>query len=135
MNKGEIIIGFAYVFFGIYLIASPVLGEASLAWVLASLFLFEGIFDIAIFLRLRAIEGSSWVLRDGIVTLILALMSYMQWPSTAAWALGVLVSVSLITSGLTCVMLSLATRKAMAAGPEEKQRDDSPAEEYWKIHS
>ncbi len=135
MNKGEIIIGFAYVFFGIYLIASPVLGEASLAWVLASLFLFEGIFDIAIFLRLRAIEGSSWVLRDGIVTLILALMSYMQWPSTAAWALGVLVSVSLITSGLTCVMLSLATRKAMAAGPEEKQRDDSSAEEYRKIHS
>lgn len=135
MNKGKIIIGFAYVFFGIYLIGSPVLDEASLALVLASLFLLEGIFDIAMFLRLRAIERSSWVLLDGIVTLILGLMSYMQWPSTAAWALAVLVSVSLITSGLTCVMLSLATRKTMAAGPEEKQRDDSSAEEYWKIHS
>jgi hypothetical protein len=59
-------IGFAYVFFGVYLIASPALGEASLALVLASLFLFEGIFDIAMFLRLRTIEGSSWVLLDGI---------------------------------------------------------------------
>src|SRR5260370_18208287 len=105
MNKGEIIIGFGYVFFGIYLIASPVLGEASLALVLASLFLFEGIFDIAIFLRLRAIEGSSWVLRDGIVTLILALMSYMLWPSTAPSALGVLFTSILITTGPTCVML------------------------------
>src|ERR1700723_2902384 len=72
---GKIMIGFAYVFFGIYLIAFPVLGEASLGLVLASLFLLEGIFDIAMFLRLRAIEGSSWVLLDGIVTLILGLMS------------------------------------------------------------
>jgi uncharacterized membrane protein HdeD (DUF308 family) len=131
----RLMIGFAYVFFGIYLIASPVLDEASLASVLASLFLFEGIFDIAMFLRLRAIEGSSWVLLDGIVNLILGLMSYMQWPSTAAWAIGLFVSVSLITSGLTRVMLSLVARNAMAAGPDGKNRDDSSAEEYWKIHS
>jgi len=62
---------------------------------LASLFLLEGIFDFATFLRLRAIEGSSWVLLDGIVTLILGLMSYMRLPSTAAWAIGVLVSVTI----------------------------------------
>jgi uncharacterized membrane protein HdeD (DUF308 family) len=90
-------IGFAYVFFGIYLIASPVLVVASLALMLSSLFLLESIFDIAMFLRLRAIEGSNWVLLDGIVTLILGLMSYMRWPSTAASAIGVLVSVSLVT--------------------------------------
>jgi hypothetical protein len=31
----------------------------------------------------RYAKGSSWVLPDGIVTLILGLMSYMRWPSTA----------------------------------------------------
>jgi uncharacterized membrane protein HdeD (DUF308 family) len=76
----RLMIGFAYVLFGVYLIASPVLAEASLALVLASLFLFEGIFDVAVFLRLRASEGSSWVLLDGVVTLILGLMIDVQWP-------------------------------------------------------
>ena len=54
----RLMIGFAYVLFGVYLIACPVLSAASLALLL----LFEGIFDIALFFRLRAIEGSSWVL-------------------------------------------------------------------------
>jgi uncharacterized membrane protein HdeD (DUF308 family) len=51
------VIGFAYVFFGVYLIAHPVLSTASLALALALLLLFEGIFQIALFFRLRAIEG------------------------------------------------------------------------------
>jgi uncharacterized membrane protein HdeD (DUF308 family) len=127
-------IGFAYVFFGVYLIASPVLSVASLAMVLASLFLFEGIFDIAMFLRLRAIEGSSWVLLDGMVTLILGRMSYMRWPSRAAWAIGVLVSVSLVTSGFTRVMSSLGVRKSITPGPGQTKQDDSSAKDYWSVH-
>jgi uncharacterized membrane protein HdeD (DUF308 family) len=131
----RLMIGFAYVFFGIYLIASPVLVVASLALMLSSLFLLESIFDIAMFLRLRAIEGSNWVLLDGTVTLILGLMSYMRWPSTAAWTIGVLVSVSLVTRGLTHVMFSLAVRNAMAGALEGKNQEGSSAKEYWKIHS
>jgi uncharacterized membrane protein HdeD (DUF308 family) len=130
----RLMIGFAHVFFGVYLIASPVLGEALLALVLASLFLFEGVLDIAMFLRLRAIDGSSWILLDGIVTLILGLMSYMRWPSTAAWAIGVLVSVSLVTSGLTRVMFSMAVRKSITLGPGRTKQDDSSAKDYWSVH-
>ena len=130
----RLMIGFAYVLFGVYLIASPALGGASLALVLASLFLFEGIFDIAMFLRLRAIEGSSWVLLDGIVTLILGLMIYVQWPSTTAWAVGVLVSVRLVISGLTRVMFSLAVRKSIAPGPGRTKQDASSAKDYWGVH-
>jgi uncharacterized membrane protein HdeD (DUF308 family) len=66
----RLIVGFAYVLFGAYLIAYPVLGWASLTLVLSRLFLFEGIFDILVFFRLRTIEGSSWVLLKGTVTLL-----------------------------------------------------------------
>ena len=131
----KLMIGFAYVLFGVYLIAFPVPDQASLALVLASLFLFEGIFDIAMFLRWRAIKGSSWVLLDGVLLLILGLMIYMRWPSIAAWAIGVLISVSLVSSGFTRVMLSLTARNAMAAGLGDKNRDDPSAEEYRRIHS
>jgi uncharacterized membrane protein HdeD (DUF308 family) len=130
----RLMLGFAYVFFGVYVIASPVLGVGSLALVLASLFLLEGIFDIAMFFRLRAIDGSKWLLLEGIVTLILALMIYVRWPSNAASTIGILVAVSLFTAGVTHVMLSLAARSSMAAGPKDNG-DDSSAKEYWEIHN
>jgi uncharacterized membrane protein HdeD (DUF308 family) len=134
-SNWRIIVGFGYVVFGLYLIAYPVQGLVSLTMVLTPLVLLEGIFEILVFLRLRTIEGSSWVLVKGIVTLILGLMIYLKWPSTAAWAIDVLVSVSLVTSGVTLLMLSLAVRNAMAAVLGGNNQDDSSAKEYWKIHS
>jgi uncharacterized membrane protein HdeD (DUF308 family) len=108
----RLLVGLAYVFFGAYLIAHPTLGVASLTLVLASLFLVEGILNIALFFRMRSFQGSSWVLIDGIITLLLGLMIYAQWPSSSAWAIGTLVGVSMIISGVTRVLLSLAVRKA-----------------------
>lgn len=108
----RVLVGLAYLFFGVYLIMHPALRVASLTLVLASLFLVEGILNIALFFQVRSIQGSGWLLIDGIITLLLGLMIYMQWPSSSAWAMGTLVGVSMIISGLTRVMLSLAVRKA-----------------------
>ena len=108
----KLLVGLAYVFFGVYLIMHPVLGVATLTLLLASLFLVEGILDIFLFFKMRSMHGSSWVLIDGIITLLLGLMIYRQWPSSSVWVIGTLVGVSLIISGVTRVMLSLAVRKA-----------------------
>ena len=110
----KLLVGLAYIFFGGYLLLHPVLAVASLTLVLASLFLVEGILDIILFFRMRPMRGATWVLTDGIITLLLGLMIYMQWPSSAAWAIGTLVGVSLMISGITRVMLSLAVRRASA---------------------
>ena len=109
------LVGLAYLAFGVYMIARPVAGVASLTLLLASLFLVEGIFNIVLFFRVRAARRSSWILLDGIVTLLLGLMIYMQWPSSSAWAIGTLVGVSLIFSGVTRVMLALTVRGAVSA--------------------
>jgi uncharacterized membrane protein HdeD (DUF308 family) len=110
----RLLVGIAYLCFGAYLLMHPALGVASLTLVLASLFVLEGVFDIALFFRMRSMQGSSWVLIDGIVTLIVGLMIYTQWPSSSAWAVGTLVGVSLIISGVTRLMLSFAVRKGTA---------------------
>lgn len=107
----RLLVGLAYIFFGGYLIVRPALGVASLTLLLASLFLVEGILNIVFFFRVRSLQGSSWLLIDGMVTLLLGLMIYAQWPSSSAWAIGTLVGVSMIISGVTRVMLSLAVRK------------------------
>ena len=108
----KLLVGVAYVCFGIYLILHPVLAVASLTLILASLFLIEGVLDIVLFVKMRSVGGSIWVLTDGIITLVLGLLIYMQWPSSAAWAIGTLVGISMIISGVTRVMMSLAVRKA-----------------------
>jgi len=100
------------------LIARPVLGVASLTLVLASLFLIEGILNIVLFFQMRSLRGSSWVLIDGVITLLLGLMIYMQWPSSSAWAIGTLVGVSMILSGIARVSLSLAVRRVVATPSE-----------------
>lgn len=111
----RLLVGLAYVCFGGYLIARPALGVVSLTLLLASLFLVEGIFNIVLYFRAPAIMRSSWFLLDGIVTLLLGAMIYMQWPSSSAWAIGTLVGVSLIFSGVTRVMVSLTVRKATSS--------------------
>jgi len=108
----KVLVGIAYLCFGGYLITHPVVGVASLTLLLASLFLIEGILNIVLYVKMRPIHGSSWMLVDGIVTLLLGLMIYLQWPSSSAWAIGTLVGVSLIFSGVARVMMSLAVRKA-----------------------
>jgi uncharacterized membrane protein HdeD (DUF308 family) len=97
-----------------YMLWHPVLGVAALTLLLAALFLLEGVLDLVLFFHLRSLHGASWMLFDGIVTLILALMIYAQWPSSSIWAIGTLVGVSMIISGITRVMMSLAVRKVVA---------------------
>jgi len=114
----KLLVGLAYVAFGIYLLLYPVVAVASLTLLLASLFLVEGILDVVMFFRMRSTRGSVWVLIDGLVTLALGLMIYMQWPSSSVWVIGTLVGLSMIISGLARVMLSLALRRATASVTE-----------------
>lgn len=110
----KLLVGLAYIAFGFYLIAHPTLGVVTLTLVLASLFLIEGILDISLFFQMRAIRGAGWILVDGIITLALGLMIYLQWPSSSKWAIGTLVGASLIVSGVTRLMLSFTVRRVAA---------------------
>jgi uncharacterized membrane protein HdeD (DUF308 family) len=106
------LVGIAYLCFGGYLIVHPLLGVASLTLLLASLFFVEGVLDIVLYAKMRPIHGSAWVLIDGIVTLLLGVLIYMQWPSSSLWAIGTLVGISMIFSGIARVMMSLVVHKA-----------------------
>jgi uncharacterized membrane protein HdeD (DUF308 family) len=105
------LVGIAYLCFGGYLILHPLLGVASLTLVLASLFLVEGVLNIVLYVKMRPTHGSAWVLIDGIVTLLLGVLIYMQWPSSSLWAIGTLVGISMIFSGIARVMMSMAVRR------------------------
>src|SRR6266850_1995187 len=56
-----------------------------------------------------------WLFVDGIVTLILAVLIWRTWPSSTEWVLGTLVGISMLFSGITRLMISLAARRLVSA--------------------
>jgi uncharacterized membrane protein HdeD (DUF308 family) len=70
----------------------------------------EAILEFVLGFTLRPLPGSGWLLFDGIITLILAVMIWRTWPGGAQWIIGTLVGISMLVSGTTRLMLSLAAR-------------------------
>jgi uncharacterized membrane protein HdeD (DUF308 family) len=110
----ELLVGTLYLFTGVYLLMHPAAGLASLTLALAIYLLAEAILEFVLGLTLRVLPGSRWLLFDGIVTLILAVMIWRAWPSSSAWAIGTLVGVSMLFSGFPRLMLSLAARSVVS---------------------
>jgi len=75
----------------------------------------EGVLEFILAIRLRPAPGSGWLFVDGIITLILAFMIWRTWPVNTAWVIGVLVGISMLFSGISRLMLSLAARRLVSA--------------------
>jgi len=97
---------------GNLLIWKPAEGALSLTFILTAFFIVEGILQIATSISYRGVMITSWgwMLASGIVDLALAAIIISGWPTTAAWAIGLLVGANLITSGWAIVMTALAAR-------------------------
>jgi len=106
----QILLALLYGSIGLYLLMNPLLGVLSLTLVLATFLLIEGFLEIILYFQLRHLRHSGWILFDGIVTLILGVLIWAQWPSSAVWVIGTLVGISLIFSGISRFMLALAVR-------------------------
>lgn len=110
----EGLLGILYIAVGAYILLHPVAGLASLTLALAIYLFVEGILEFALSLLLRPMPGSSWILLDGIITLILAVMIWRTWPSSTEWVIGTLVGISMLFSGVTRLMLCSAARRVVA---------------------
>lgn len=110
----ELLLGILYILVGGYLLFNPVAGLASLTLALAIYLFAEAVLEFILSFRLRPMPGSGWLLFDGIITLILAIMIWRTWPSSAEWAIGILVGVSMLFSGISRLMISMAARRVLA---------------------
>jgi|SRR5882672_318555 len=110
----RVLLGLLYIAGGLFIVFQPGIGLLSLTLVLASLFLAEGVLLTIAFFRIRSMPGSGWLLADGIVTLILGLLIWVRWPASAIWAVGTLLGINLIMSGVALLMFSATVRKVLA---------------------
>lgn len=104
----QVLLGVLYLGIGVYLLMRPVAGLVTLTLALAIYLFAEGVLELILSFQVRPRQGWGWLLFDGIVTLILAVMIWRAWPSSTEWVIGTLVGISMIFSGATRLMLSLA---------------------------
>ena len=109
----EVLLGILYAAVGVYTLIHPVAGLAALTLVLAIYLFVEAVFELILSFRLRPMPGSNWLLFDGIITLILAILIWRSWPSSTEWVIGTLLGISMLFSGVSRLSLSLAARRLL----------------------
>jgi uncharacterized membrane protein HdeD (DUF308 family) len=109
----EVLVGLVYLFAGGYLILHPLAGLLSLTLLLAIYLLIEGVLEIVLSFKITR-NGRTWLVFEGIITIILAIMIWRTWPFSTIWAIGTLVGISMLFSGFSRLMFSLACRRALA---------------------
>ena len=112
----SLLIGLLYVVAGGWLAFFPFTGIITLTILLATLFLAEGALEVMMALRVRPHEGWGWLLLSGLVAIAVAVLIAYQLPDSAVWAIGLLVGVNLVATGVSFVALALAGRRARLAG-------------------
>jgi uncharacterized membrane protein HdeD (DUF308 family) len=97
---------------GIVLLLRPLTGILSLTYVLIAFFIIEGIASIMFALEHKSeLSGRwAWMLASGIIDLFLAAMILTGLPSSAAWALGLIVGINMVFGGSALIAMALHAR-------------------------
>jgi len=99
---------------GIALLVYPWEGLAVLTLILVALFFFEAIGEMTYAFQCSHLPAWGWVMASGIASLIIALLLLFRWPSSAAWAIGLLVGINLLFTGTWLLALGSALKRADA---------------------
>ena len=122
----QIVLAVVYAFAGISLIANPVIGLATLTILVIAFFLAEGVVEIVAGFVIRPEPRWGWIVASGVISLLVAGLLWIGFPSTAVWAIGLLFGVNLLSTGLSLVFVANKGRKTVPMPSEEMPGAGSP---------
>ncbi len=108
------IVGVLMTITGFYMMNQPIAGLATLTIILMSYLLATGALEIIVAFQLKPADGWGLELFNGIVTLLLGIMLWRQFPLSGAWAIGILFGIKMIFSGLPFVIIGRNVKKMAA---------------------
>ena len=74
----------------------------------ATFLIVSGLFRILSVPTFMRIRNGGWVLASGIISLLLGIGIWAQWPVTGLWVLGAFIGIEMIGWGISLLMLGLA---------------------------
>jgi uncharacterized membrane protein HdeD (DUF308 family) len=92
---------------GIWLIVEPHNGTLTLTFVLGVYFLFMGVTRVTVAFMARGEPNAGWVGLSGVCGLLIGILILAKFPSSADWAIGLLVGIDLIFAGWTLTSIAL----------------------------
>jgi uncharacterized membrane protein HdeD (DUF308 family) len=95
---------------GVWLIVEPHSGTLTLTLVLGIYFLFMGLTRVAVAFAARGQQNAGLVGLSGVAGLLVGILILAKFPSSADWAIGLLVGIDLIFAGWTLVSVSMVGR-------------------------
>jgi uncharacterized membrane protein HdeD (DUF308 family) len=93
------------------MVARPGIGLATLTLMLGSYLLVDGVFGAVLALQVRPEKGWGWMLFSAATSVLLGFLLLREWPLTGLWAIGTLVGVNLLFTGLSMISVGSAARK------------------------
>jgi len=110
----QLTLAILYIVGGGYFLTHALLGLGTLTLLLAVILVSESILEVVAWAQTRGEPGSTWRFVNGAVTLLLGALIWRHWPSSSVWAIGTLVGMNLLMTGMSRVMLGQAARRAAA---------------------
>lgn len=109
----HLFLGVLYTLCGLFIIANPLVNAITLTLFLALFFVISGISRI-IFALAKHVPHKNWLLLNGIITTLLGIFIWAQWPVSGLWVIGAFVGIDAIFTGWTWIMLSLTAKKILS---------------------
>jgi len=111
----DLLMGVLFLVGGGWLAFFPLTGIVTLTIFLAAMFVMQGVIEIAMAFRMRPLDGWVWMLLAGLVALAVGILILFDLPSSATWAIGLLVGINLLMTGWAYLLLPMMVRRAMEA--------------------
>jgi uncharacterized membrane protein HdeD (DUF308 family) len=96
---------------GVFILLAPLTGTLTLTVVLVAWFWAIGVIRLVAWWRMRHMSGSWITGLNGVISLVLGILIWADLPSSATWAIGLLVGIELLWAGSALIMTALAGRQ------------------------
>lgn len=108
----HVLMALIYVGAGLVMISDPVGSSVWLTLMIAAMLLAAGAMRIIIAIQMRQHKGWGWVAFSGVLSILLGVMVFMQWPASGLWVIGMFVAIEMIIQGWSSIMIALAAKSA-----------------------
>lgn len=95
----NLLVGALYMFVGGWLAFFPLTGIVTLTLLLALTFIAQGLLEAGVAFRMRPLDGWIWILVASVIAIAVGALIIARLPSSAVWAIGLLVGINMISSG------------------------------------
>jgi uncharacterized membrane protein HdeD (DUF308 family) len=84
-------------------VTDPILASGVLTIILAAYLLIDGVLEVIAAIQVHPASGWRWLLGGGILSILLGLMIWRQFPLAGAWAIGFLLGLKLLLIGMIMI--------------------------------